>query len=520
MEINMNVSKQYQILSVLLVTLSLASCAKTQSTTQSSSGVESITIHSNALENARLPINTERELIISLPPSYATNTEKHYPVVYLLHGLGGKAQGWFSDKEGEPNVEKTLARLYAENKIDEMIVVVPDSYNDNSMGGWYSNSTSGGNWEDYIIKDVIPYIDKNYRTKPEQRGLAGGSMGGYATFKYAIKYPGMFSGIYALSAAMLGDEWFAEQEYLVEINKNLQKPKDEWSPSDTTQYSLALTFTPNEQAPLYAQLPITEQSTLQFKQHSIQSLLAKNLVAFKAAAPVIKFDVGSYDYAIKKTSQALAATLEQSGINASYSEYKGGHWDKHGLIIEHELFQFFSMHFNNTLPETLPPSLLAFQDETVAITPEKIVTLSSKTFTGFEAFDADGPTLWNTLFTSTGIKPAHCNNNAFIGLARWDNNSPKSYYLTGCELLPATTLSNKGETKIVMQTVPENSYAVFAYKGTVDHRYGEMINAIYQQWLPESGYQLSGDYHFESYGEEFIPYSEDSILYFYIPIKK
>ncbi|MCP4321914.1 MAG: esterase family protein, partial [Alteromonadales bacterium] len=140
-------------------------------------------------------------MIVVLPPSYHTEPNKQYPVVYLLHGLGAKAEGWFSTVEGEPNIEVALQRLYNEQQISEMIVVVPNSYNEFALGGWYSNSASGGNWEDYIIKDVIPYIDKNYRTDTEQRGLAGGSMGGYGAFRLAMKHPKMFEAIYALSAA-------------------------------------------------------------------------------------------------------------------------------------------------------------------------------------------------------------------------------------------------------------------------------------------------------------------------------
>ncbi len=128
---------------------------------QASLSVERVLIHSPALENNIIKINAERELIIVLPPSYASQANKKYPVVYLLHGLGATAENWFSDIAGEPNIEHSLEKLYQQNIISEMIVVVPNSYNEFALGGWYSNSTSGGRWEDYIIKDVIPYIDKN-----------------------------------------------------------------------------------------------------------------------------------------------------------------------------------------------------------------------------------------------------------------------------------------------------------------------------------------------------------------------
>ena len=134
---------------------------------ESNSTLQTITLESLSLQGNRLNISATREVIISLPPSYSSSNKKH-PAVYLLHGLGAKANAWFSEDDTQPNVQKSLEKLYADKSIEEMIVVIPDSYNEHFLGGWYSNSTSGGNWEDYIVKDLIPYIDNNYRTKAEK----------------------------------------------------------------------------------------------------------------------------------------------------------------------------------------------------------------------------------------------------------------------------------------------------------------------------------------------------------------
>ncbi len=69
----------------------------------------------------------------------------------------------------------------------------------------YSNSVTTGNFEGFVAHDLVAYIDRNYRTlaKPAARGLAGHSMGGYGTLKIAMKYPGIFSSIYAMSACCL-----------------------------------------------------------------------------------------------------------------------------------------------------------------------------------------------------------------------------------------------------------------------------------------------------------------------------
>jgi S-formylglutathione hydrolase FrmB len=73
----------------------------------------------------------------------------------------------------------------------------------------YSNSVTTGNWEDFIAKELVSYIDKHYRTiaKAESRGLSGHSMGGYGALRIGQKNPGVFSSIYLLSPCCL-TSWY------------------------------------------------------------------------------------------------------------------------------------------------------------------------------------------------------------------------------------------------------------------------------------------------------------------------
>ncbi len=83
----------------------------------------------------------------------------------------------------------------------EFIVVVPDTFT--KMGGsMYSSSVTTGDFEAFVAKDLVSYVDSHYRTiaKREARGLAGHSMGGYGTWKVGMKYPGPWNAIYAMSA--------------------------------------------------------------------------------------------------------------------------------------------------------------------------------------------------------------------------------------------------------------------------------------------------------------------------------
>lgn len=139
---------------------------------------------------------------VIFPVNYDKKEEsgRIYPVIYLLHGLTGRFTDWYARTEiGE----------YA--KALDAMIVMPEGGN-----GWYSDSLAdeNGKYETYIIKELIPEIDKRFRTisRRENRAIAGLSMGGYGAVKFGLKYPemfflaGSFSG--ALGAAEISEKTF------------------------------------------------------------------------------------------------------------------------------------------------------------------------------------------------------------------------------------------------------------------------------------------------------------------------
>ena len=136
---------------------------------------------------------------VYLPADYFTDQRK-YPVVYLLHGYTGKETDWV--QFGEAN--RTADKMMANSEIPDMIIVMPDGAND-----WYMNSYDGKtNYEDFFIKELIPYIDSAYQTRPERgyRAISGLSMGGEGSTLLAIKYPNVFAACAGLSSAFRTDE--------------------------------------------------------------------------------------------------------------------------------------------------------------------------------------------------------------------------------------------------------------------------------------------------------------------------
>ncbi len=162
--------------------------------------VEKIKVHGASLEGNLEGDPADRDVFVYLPPSYASQPNRRYPVLYFIHGYGATAEAYWKLMV----VPEAADKVMNSGAAHEMIVVLPDAHTiyDGSM---YSNSPTTGNWEAYITHDLIAYIDSHYRTIADRdsRGLAGHSMGGYGTWRLAMKYPGIFSSIYAMSSCCL-----------------------------------------------------------------------------------------------------------------------------------------------------------------------------------------------------------------------------------------------------------------------------------------------------------------------------
>ncbi len=134
---------------------------------------------------------------VILPPSYDSEKQR-YPVLYFLHGLGSNSQ-LLIDYGGMDLVND----LWAQHEIGEFLIVAPDG--DRSF---YINSRDGSvRYEDFFIREFIPYIEGHYRVRSERqyRGVSGVSMGGYGALRFALRYPQLFGSVSAHSAALVAN---------------------------------------------------------------------------------------------------------------------------------------------------------------------------------------------------------------------------------------------------------------------------------------------------------------------------
>lgn len=153
-------------------------------------------------------LNNDRPLHIYLPPGYYENTEENYPVLYVHDG---KSVFDISDWSKESlNMHTQADKLISEGKIDEIIIVGIDNIGENRVGE-YSHwdgmdqgkpvTGLGLQHEDFVLNEVKPFIDKNFRTLPdrENTALMGASIGGFSTFNIGFRHPEVFSKLAMLS---------------------------------------------------------------------------------------------------------------------------------------------------------------------------------------------------------------------------------------------------------------------------------------------------------------------------------
>ncbi len=143
-------------------------------------------------------LNYDKNFTVYLPKSYETDTERKYPVVYMLHGANENDWEWANIPT--PMVQEVITKSTADGMASEVIMVCPNA-TEGTMG--YFNR-EGWNYEDYFFKELIPFIESNYRVIADKghRAIGGLSMGGGGSFMYGITHPEMFSSVYAISGAV------------------------------------------------------------------------------------------------------------------------------------------------------------------------------------------------------------------------------------------------------------------------------------------------------------------------------
>jgi enterochelin esterase-like enzyme len=305
--------------------------------------VQHVKVHGSSLEGNLEGNATDRDVLVFLPPSYATDNARRYPVVYALHGYFIGAEQWSK----EIHVPQTIEGAFAKGA-QEMIVVLPDSKTVHN-GSMYSSSITTGDFENFIARDVVAYMDSHYRTIPnrEARGLVGHSMGGYGATRIGMKHPDVFGSLYIMSPCCLSPR--TPGQFKPEDQAALEAVK---TPADSeklpfilrAQLASAAAWSPNPRnPPLYLDLPVGEKQQAVLAKWAANSPLAfldqyaGNLRRYRAIA----LDVGDQD-GLRMDTGKLHDALDNYGIVNSFEIYPGTHVSNVAFRFQDYVLPFFS----------------------------------------------------------------------------------------------------------------------------------------------------------------------------------
>ncbi len=264
----------------------------------------------------------------------------------------------FVDDDKKYNTIQDLMNAgIASHRFGEMIVVTPDG-STRWGGSFYVNSSATGNWEDFISKELVNYIDTNYRTlaKAESRAIAGHSMGGYGAITLAMKHPDVFSIAYSMNGGFLS--------FTAELNpknpdvrkftlaKNTQELLATKSPNAISLLAVSQAFSPNTtnaaflvdkpykiQAGKMVPNPIAYSRWIERDVVQMAKKYKTNLLKLKA----IKFDCGDQEDVklIEINSRLLSQELSRLNVPHQFEQYNGDHrnrlWQLNGRIYNEVL---------------------------------------------------------------------------------------------------------------------------------------------------------------------------------------
>ncbi len=313
-------------------------------------------IHAVSLEKILIGDSPERNVLVYLPPDYDKQTESRYPVVYFLHGFTPAAnKTWIIENEGlRMNIGTMMDKLIAEKTVRPMILVMPDAKN-KFGGSFYTDSVTTGNWEDFITRELVDFIDKKYRTIPNasSRGITGHSMGGYGAIKLAMKHPDIYGAVYATSPCCLDDypNPNSPNAFMVEASNTKS-----WDDIEKTSFfartflASAAAFSPNpSKPPFYADFPVKKKGEPDESAEKSQARWLANTPMWMVdqyrvnlmKLGGIAFDVGTKEELLKSI-RGFSEKLKLNKIEHTFEEFEGDHIDKTAERIETRILPFFS----------------------------------------------------------------------------------------------------------------------------------------------------------------------------------
>ena len=314
-------------------------------------------LRGESLAHSLIGTDPVRRLAVYLPPGYGGSVQR-YPVIYYLPNPLAK----FDEDFYRGQAREVLDRAMAAGEMGKVIFVAVDMAT--PLGcSWYVNSPVTGNWEVFMVRELVTYVDANFRTlaSRDSRGIAGDFMGGYGAIRFGMTHPEIFGTIYALHPVGTGSGIFTmysrpDWKKLAGIKSRDELPKGIWA---NIFISIFQASVPNvNKPPLYIDLQaravgdtveidsaVTERLRDNFLLETMIGRYADNLKSLRG----LRFDWarndGNQDHVY--ANQALTHKLNEFGIPHEAEEYNGvwgtGNWGADGRVYT-EVLPFFARH--------------------------------------------------------------------------------------------------------------------------------------------------------------------------------
>lgn len=272
---------------------------------------EGMSIYSPALKK-------EVSYSIVLPEDYDySNTE--YPVLYMFHGIGGDYTSWLE----YGNVARVMEKMVRRGEIQPFIMVIPDGYL-----SYYSDTYDGSFlYETFFIKELVPYIDNNYRTRKSisTRSIVGFSMGGFGALSVSLRNRNLFGSVVALSPSIRTEKQYMEEG-----------PQTGWD-SQWGRIFGGVGMNGNQRLTSY------------YKQHSSYHILStlrnSDLKGFG-----IMLDIGDKEDTLCESNEELHRLLLKKEIPHEWEVRSGGHDFTCWNAALPKAFKFINKYFNGDQP--------------------------------------------------------------------------------------------------------------------------------------------------------------------------
>jgi len=316
-----------------------------------------------------------RKVAVWLPPQYHGSGRRRFPVLYDLVGFTGSGLSHTNWKPFGDNVPERAARLIQERRMGPVILVFPDCFT--ALGGnQYLNSSAIGRYADYLTRELIPFVDREFRSLAgrEHRGCFGKSSGGYGAMIHGMKYPNHWGAVANHSGDAYFDfiYWADWPNTLNELTKH-RLPKRSPGPYDARRSSdgkglaqglddgrirrfldhvwrkeklstaeghcimnlcMAASYDPDPKAPLGFRIPfnlesgeVIEKRWRKWREADPINLVSRYRNNLKSLSGIY-IDCGWRDqYHIHYGARILSKRLAEAGIRHTYEEFDDNHSD-------------------------------------------------------------------------------------------------------------------------------------------------------------------------------------------------